>query len=248
MLKVSIAHFEQMQHNNQQKTLYNTTPLGNVPTFNKYFPTEYGRFSSQHCFIVYGITHFKDKPKLIFQGRRHRKGRGGEGRQGGGGEQKGGKKKKKEKASKQKRLNDLKAVTKVNMLLFQPFLSVNVTVLAILVRQLWQSAIFFSLPSLLFFEIHFADPVFYDHHMKWIIVIHKVVFGVWTSYSYAFYPAANYMFKVNHGNTRTRCEICSKLTIKTSGRRQWDGSGAFIFNFEHISHLVLVFLLLTLSR
>ena len=28
-------------------------------------------------------------------------------------------------------------------------------------------------------------------------------------------PASNYMFKVNNRNTRTRCEICSKLTIKT---------------------------------
>ena len=27
-------------------------------------------------------------------------------------------------------------------------------------------------------------------------------------------PAGNYMFKVNSRNTRTRCEICSKLTIK----------------------------------
>ena len=26
--------------------------------------------------------------------------------------------------------------------------------------------------------------------------------------------AGNYMFKVNNRNTRTRCEICSKLTIK----------------------------------
>ena len=25
----------------------------------------------------------------------------------------------------------------------------------------------------------------------------------------------NYMFKVNNRNTRTRCKICSKLTIKT---------------------------------
>ena len=61
-------------------------------------------------------------------------------------------------------------------------------------------------------------------------------------------PAGNYMFKVNNGNTRTRCEICSKLTIKTPERRQWRRSGVFIVNFEHISHLVLVFLLLTLSR
>ena len=30
------------------------------------------------------------------------------------------------------------------------------------------------------------------------------------------YPAGNYMFKVNNRNTRLRCEICSKLTIKIS--------------------------------
>ena len=33
-------------------------------------------------------------------------------------------------------------------------------------------------------------------------------------YSSSSYPAGNYMFKVNNRNTRTRCEICSKLTIK----------------------------------
>ena len=32
-------------------------------------------------------------------------------------------------------------------------------------------------------------------------------------------PAGNYMFKVNNGNTRTRCEICLKTTIKTPKRR-----------------------------
>ena len=46
-------------------------------------------------------------------------------------------------------------------------------------------------------------------------------------------------------NPRTRCEICSKLTIKTSERRYWRLSGVSTVNFEHISHLVLVFLLLT---
>ena len=51
------------------------------------------------------------------------------------------------------------------------------------------------------------------------------------------FPGGNYIFKVNNRNTRTRCEICSKLT-----------AGIFVVNFEHISHLVLVFLLLTLSR
>ena len=39
-----------------------------------------------------------------------------------------------------------------------------------------------------------------------------------------------YLFKVNSRNTRKRCEACSNLTIKL---------GAFIVNFEHISHLFL---------
>ena len=43
-------------------------------------------------------------------------------------------------------------------------------------------------------------------------------------------------------------EICSKLTIKMPERRYWRRSGIFIVNFEHISHLALVFLLLTSSR
>ena len=53
---------------------------------------------------------------------------------------------------------------------------------------------------------------------------------------------------VNNRKTRNRCEICSKLTIKTSERRQWHRSGAFIVNFEHISHFFLVFPLLTLNK
>ena len=51
----------------------------------------------------------------------------------------------------------------------------------------------------------------------------------------------------NNSNTRTRCEICSKLKIKIPERRQWRRSGIFIVNFEHISYLVLVFPLLTLN-
>ena len=47
---------------------------------------------------------------------------------------------------------------------------------------------------------------------------------------------------------RKRCEICQRVTIKTSERRHWRRSGVFIVNFEHISHLFLVFLLLTLNN
>ena len=34
------------------------------------------------------------------------------------------------------------------------------------------------------------------------------------------FPLGNYMFKVNNRNTRTRCEVYSKLTIETAERRQ----------------------------
>ena len=61
------------------------------------------------------------------------------------------------------------------------------------------------------------------------------------------YPAGIYLLKVNNRKTRTRCEICSKLTIKTPERRHWRRSGVFIVNFEHISDFVLVFRMLTLN-
>ena len=47
-------------------------------------------------------------------------------------------------------------------------------------------------------------------------------------------PADIYLLKVNNRSTRTRCEICSKLTKKIQERRH--RSGVFFVNFEHISH------------
>ena len=52
------------------------------------------------------------------------------------------------------------------------------------------------------------------------------------------FPTGNYMFKVNNRNTGTRCKMCHHRCR----------SGVFTVNFEHISHFVPVFLLLTLSR
>ena len=43
-------------------------------------------------------------------------------------------------------------------------------------------------------------------------------------------------------------ESCSKLTIKTPEQRQWHRSGVFIVNFEQISHIVPVFVSLTLNK
>ena len=60
----------------------------------------------------------------------------------------------------------------------------------------------------------------------------------WKSSNENYYLANIYLFKRNNRNTRKKCEICSKLTIKTSKRRQWRRSGVFIVNFDHISHLI----------
>ena len=42
-------------------------------------------------------------------------------------------------------------------------------------------------------------------------------------------PAGIYPLNVNNRSTRTKCEICSKLTIKTPEGRQWRHSGAVIY-------------------
>ena len=47
-------------------------------------------------------------------------------------------------------------------------------------------------------------------------------------------PASVYLLKVNTRNTRKRCEICSKLTIKTPERRN-------LVRFLSLHNLVIVF-------
>ena len=61
-------------------------------------------------------------------------------------------------------------------------------------------------------------------------------------------PGGIYLFEVNNGNTRAMCEISSKLTIKTPEQHLWRRLCVFIINFEQISHIVLVFPLLTLNK
>ena len=44
------------------------------------------------------------------------------------------------------------------------------------------------------------------------------------------------------------CKISSKLTVKAPEQRNWRRSGVFAVDFEEISNLGLVFLLLAFSR
>ena len=62
-----------------------------------------------------------------------------------------------------------------------------------------------------------------------------------TAATLILFPAGNYMFKVNNRNTRARCEICLKLTIKIPEWRQrlWTYftpcSRVSVANFEHVN-------------
>ena len=67
------------------------------------------------------------------------------------------------------------------------------------------------------------------------------------NFSLIQFPGGINLLKVNNRNTERMCEICRKLTSKTPEPRYWRRSGVFIVNLERISHLLLVFLLLTLN-
>ena len=59
--------------------------------------------------------------------------------------------------------------------------------------------------------------------------------------SSAHYPTGIYLFKVNNRNSRSMCEIWSKLIIKTLEQSHWRRSGVFIICFERISFIVTLF-------
>ena len=78
-----------------------------------------------------------------------------------------------------------------------------------------------------------------------VLMFSLLTLNIFHTFFYVFllltscYPANIYLFKVNNRNTRKRCEICSKLTIKAPD----------VFNdkFGDIPQLFLVFLSLTLN-
>ena len=61
-------------------------------------------------------------------------------------------------------------------------------------------------------------------------------------------PANIYLFKVYDRNTRKKCEICLKLSIKNTWTTSMTLFWCFIVNFELISHIFQKFLLLSLNE
>ena len=64
------------------------------------------------------------------------------------------------------------------------------------------------------------------------------------SFSGAGTPVGIYLLKVNNRNIRARCEICSKLAIKTPEQR-YTGTDS---NILKISHHIRLFIVLHLLR
>ena len=74
-----------------------------------------------------------------------------------------------------------------------------------------------SLAEIYYFTSHYLDlksqsmTIYFMHY----VIIYALCESskAWTSNLDV--PGDNYMFKVNSRNTKTRCKVCSKLTIKT---------------------------------
>ena len=71
---------------------------------------------------------------------------------------------------------------------------------------------------------------------------HSLIFGLWVII--VTQKRAPRQLKVNNTSTRRNSKICSKLPIKTLKGRSTISN----VDVEHISHLLLLFLMLTLSK
>ena len=77
---------------------------------------------------------------------------------------------------------------------------------------------------------------------SWLVSISGV------NYLTGVHPSQYLLVESQQQNFRKRSERCWKLTIKTPEWHHGRRYGVFIVNFEHISHLFLVFLFLPLSK
>ena len=94
----------------------------------------------------------------------------------------------------------------------------------------------------------FSPSLYYLHGYKQRRVHVKSDRSAETSLAKMSQPSTTSLKLAKKKKTRTRCEICSKLTIKTQKLGHWCRSGVFIGTFEYIAQLVLMFSLLTLIR
>ena len=106
-----------------------------------------------------------------------------------------------------------------------------------------------------FDEIYYiSGPVSHRNYLWWKQVYNEEIFGISQETKWVIYQiigrkfSANiFLLKVNNRNTRGKVWNLFKGKVKTRERCHRHHSDVFV-NFEHISHLVLLFTLLTLNK
>ena len=76
-------------------------------------------------------------------------------------------------------------------------------------------------------QIQWEDHWLSEKKVFWKLLMQPYFLSMLTFMKKTSQPAFT-CFKLNNRNTRTRCEICSKLIIKTPERRHWRRCGVFI--------------------
>ena len=107
-------------------------------------------------------------------------------------------------------------------------------------------ALFFIIYSVLLPSVsNYLYSVSYIFH---VFSLELLTFKSFLLYVFSLvFPPNIYLLKVNNRIIRLVSNICSKSTIKTPEQIYWRRSGVFT-NSEQISHMVLVFTLLTLNK
>ena len=75
---------------------------------------------------------------------------------------------------------------------------------------------------------HYLKHGFSNVYFKTTQVSDLQTYGSSTNCGCNLNPINIYLFKFNNRNTRRRCDICSKLTIKTPERRPWRRFGVLL--------------------
>ena len=82
-------------------------------------------------------------------------------------------------------------------------------------------------------RIGYVNEKLLKYYSKLLTAFEK--WNVWNSISHSqvAYASQHLLVQSQQQKQKKRCEICSKLTVKTTKRQQWRLSGVFII-FEHI--------------
>ena len=99
--------------------------------------------------------------------------------------------------------------------------------------------------KIMLYENHFQLRLKWQNSGSYVFIhvssVHASLNGFYLPYTY---PAGNYIFKVNNKNTRSRCEIYSKLRIKTPE----DAIGVVVSLLLTLNIFHIVSLSLTLNK